>query len=473
MFIPAVKKEKRTAGAMTKLSALCYLTGAQIIRKNRKIIKRIKRWIHTTSFPKKRNSPRPKPHRKIENYLFPAMGTVVLFFSFSLFSPQNIVVAVEYSGTKVGYVKDETEFTKVQQQVQQRVAAPALAAQAAGTASDAPSLDVEPKMAVALAPEAETADPQEISDELVKAGAKESVEASGLYVDGILVGATTEPQDLLSELDTMLETYTDEETQGVEFTNHIQLKSGVYPAQQVSDVEEIASVLSNSPRGRTALAAANPSLEVKVTKTEVTEQEIPYGTTYVDDPNYFKGYTELVSEGRNGVREITAQVVYINDQPIKTVMVQTKDISQPVNRVVKRGSRVIRTKTLEGKSWNVTFENPLPSGWLSADMEDYTGHTGIDLAAPRGTPVYASAGGTVVMAGWYGEYGYCVIIDHGEGVKTLYGHNSFLTVQVGQTVKQGEQIAKVGSTGNSTGNHVHFEIRVGSKFLDPLIYIGK
>ena len=123
-------------------------------------------------------------------------------------------------------------------------------------------------MAVALASEAETADPQEISDELVKAGAKESVEASGLYVDGILVGATTEPQDLLSELDTMLETYTDEETQGVEFTNHIQLKSGVYPVQQVSDVEEIASVLSNSPRGRTAVAAANPSLEVKVTKTE-------------------------------------------------------------------------------------------------------------------------------------------------------------------------------------------------------------
>ncbi|WP_368236678.1 M23 family metallopeptidase, partial [Anaerotruncus rubiinfantis] len=94
-------------------------------------------------------------------------------------------------------------------------------------------------------------------------------------------------------------------------------------------------------------------------------------------------------------------------------------------------------------------------------------------AAPRGTPVYAAAEGKVSLAGWYGEYGRCVIIDHADGSQTLYGHNSALMVSAGQTVKQGQKIAEVGSTGNSTGNHLHLELRVGSRFLDPLIYLDQ
>ena len=100
-------------------------------------------------------------------------------------------------------------------------------------------------------------------------------------------------------------------------------------------------------------------------------------------------------------------------------------------------------------------------------------HTGIDLAAPRGTDLKASRAGRVESAGWMGGYGYAVIIDHSEGYKTLYGHASKLLVKAGDRVVQGQVIAKVGSTGNSTGPHLHFEVRVNSKFMDPLKYLPK
>lgn len=98
-------------------------------------------------------------------------------------------------------------------------------------------------------------------------------------------------------------------------------------------------------------------------------------------------------------------------------------------------------------------------------------HAGVDFAAASGTSIYATRGGTVLLAGWNGGYGYCVMIDHGDGMYSLYAHCSSLAVSYGQSVLQGETIAYVGSTGNSTGPHLHFEIRNGSSTVDPLNYI--
>ena len=96
---------------------------------------------------------------------------------------------------------------------------------------------------------------------------------------------------------------------------------------------------------------------------------------------------------------------------------------------------------------------------------------GIDIAATRGTPILATASGKVSFAGWSSGYGYLVKIDHGSGVETYYGHCSKLYVSAGDTVEAGEQIAAVGSTGNSTGNHLHFEIRLNGKQVNPQKYV--
>jgi murein DD-endopeptidase MepM/ murein hydrolase activator NlpD len=98
-------------------------------------------------------------------------------------------------------------------------------------------------------------------------------------------------------------------------------------------------------------------------------------------------------------------------------------------------------------------------------------HEGIDIAVPTGTPVHTAAAGRVLYAGWLGGYGNLVVIDHGGGISTAYGHNSSLVVSVGQDVTVGDVIAYSGSTGHSTGPHLHFEVRVNGVAVDPLGYL--
>lgn len=98
-------------------------------------------------------------------------------------------------------------------------------------------------------------------------------------------------------------------------------------------------------------------------------------------------------------------------------------------------------------------------------------HSGIDIGVDYGTPVHAADSGVVVEAGWISGYGYAVVIDHGNGLSTLYGHNESLNVSSGQSVSQGQVIAYAGSTGNSTGPHVHFEVRSNGDPVDPSAYL--
>ncbi len=98
-------------------------------------------------------------------------------------------------------------------------------------------------------------------------------------------------------------------------------------------------------------------------------------------------------------------------------------------------------------------------------------HEGIDIAAASGTPIRAAAAGTVIHSGWLGGYGLLVVVDHGNGLATAYAHNSANLVSVGQRVTQGETVSLVGSTGNSSGPHLHFEVRVNGAAVDPLLYL--
>ena len=141
-----------------------------------------------------------------------------------------------------------------------------------------------------------------------------------------------------------------------------------------------------------------------------------------------------------------------------------------------------KIKALLSRSSQPTFISGSPSasgfiwpanGSLSSGFGPRWGrmHNGIDIATPTGSAVAASKAGKVVIASWYGGYGNLVVIDHGGGVSTWYGHNSAFSTSVGRQVAQGQVIAKAGSTGNSTGPHVHFEIRFNGNPMDPRPYL--
>ena len=117
-------------------------------------------------------------------------------------------------------------------------------------------------------------------------------------------------------------------------------------------------------------------------------------------------------------------------------------------------------------SWPVSAPITSPFGWRWGRM-----HEGVDLGAAYGTPIAAAGSGTVIYAGWLGGYGNLTVIDHGGGLATAYGHQSRIAVSVGQQVTRGEIIGYVGSTGHSTGPHLHFEVRVNGQPVDPLGYL--
>jgi murein DD-endopeptidase MepM/ murein hydrolase activator NlpD len=133
---------------------------------------------------------------------------------------------------------------------------------------------------------------------------------------------------------------------------------------------------------------------------------------------------------------------------------------------LKERERVPSTWPVEGELTDSFGYRGNPFGGGGSEF-----HPGQDIAAPRGTPVFAPADGCVVEAGWKNGYGQTVVVDHGNNLVTRYGHLSKIEVAVGQELKRGDELGQVGSTGRSTGPHLHYEVRVGDLPVSPLYYL--
>ncbi|SKA73572.1 Murein DD-endopeptidase MepM and murein hydrolase activator NlpD, contain LysM domain [Clostridium sp. USBA 49] len=161
--------------------------------------------------------------------------------------------------------------------------------------------------------------------------------------------------------------------------------------------------------------------------------------------------------------------------PALNASLEKSSSSNVSKKTVNRGGSGLSSVSLGSSSTNnSSFKGSLPvSGSISSKFGERWGkfHKGIDIAASTGTNVYAFADGKVIFSGLQNSYGNLLIIDHGNGFKTYYAHNSKLLVSEGQVVEKGDHIAEVGSTGNSTGSHCHFEIRKNDSPVNPLNYI--
>lgn len=214
-------------------------------------------------------------------------------------------------------------------------------------------------------------------------------------------------------------------------------------------------------------------LGIQVTRRETYMANVQFGTTYQDNNKKPIGDTSTISAGIYGQDEVVADVTYIDGVRVGETVLSRTRLKDPVNQVIARGTQTIDDYFA---STGGRFIWPADGGFFYGSLGSYGGHTGMDIACPMGTTVRAAKAGTVTTAfnyGWNYGYGKTVVINHGYGQITRYAHMSNVIVTVGQYVKQGQVIGYSGSTGNSTGPHLHFEIRIDGVIKAPENYIGK
>ena len=224
------------------------------------------------------------------------------------------------------------------------------------------------------------------------------------------------------------------------------------------------------------LTKQEPLVSVIVTKEVTVEETIAHSTEYKDTSSLLKGENKVVTKGSDGKKSVTYEVKEANGSTLEKNVVKEVVISEPVTEVVNRGTGSIKISSRSAYNsggGSGTLAWPLSSNKITSPYGTRSRgfHSGIDLAAKTGTSVYAAAGGTVELASWYYGYGNCIVINHGNGVKTRYAHLSAYKVSVGTTVSRGQLIALSGNTGNSTGPHLHFEVIVNGVTKNPVNYL--
>lgn len=287
------------------------------------------------------------------------------------------------------------------------------------------------------------------------------VKASALIVNGkrVACGETYKLREYLEYSRTRFEP--DGSECKSEFTDDVQLRNGYYLKSEISDSEE--------------LKAAAQNIGVRTVSVITTETEIAFSKKTVKTAKQYIGYSKITTVGQNGINRKTESVEMINGNEISRTELSNEVIKEPVTQITTVGTaKTTASAAQRSAERSAGFICPLKRGsfTVSAYYGDGRGHKGVDLAADKGAPIYAVSGGTVTYSGYDGNYGYSVVIDHGNGLKTRYAHASALCVSKGKTVLQGEVIAYVGSTGYSTGNHLHFEVMVNGTRVNPISYIG-
>jgi len=242
---------------------------------------------------------------------------------------------------------------------------------------------------------------------------------------------------------------------------------------KLSDIRKANPVVAATnlirPKMKLNLIQPNNLVDVKVVEIEEYTDAMPFETEVREDKSLYKTQEKVIQKGKEGEREVVAKVIKINGVENEREILSEKVIKKPVKKIVAKG-----TKPLPVNAGTAVASLGLPTrGRISSRFGQRWGrlHAGVDIAAPTGTPIYAAKDGRVSYAGYRGGYGKLVEINHGNGLVTRYGHCSKLLVSSGKRVKKGQLIALVGSTGNSTGPHLHFEVRINGKAVDPLKWL--
>lgn len=222
------------------------------------------------------------------------------------------------------------------------------------------------------------------------------------------------------------------------------------------------------PGDKLVLVTSKPYINVIAMVEGQKTEAIPFTTKTIVDKSQPRS-VKVKQEGQNGEKQVLYTATKCNGIVAKINVVEEKVIKVAVDKIIVKGTRVYSVASRGGGgSGNLSWP---ASGRITQGYGGAGGHTGIDIGAASGSAVRAAAGGRVTFAGYQGGYGKFIIINHGNGLVTRYAHCSSLLVSAGQSVSAGQVIGRVGSTGHSTGPHLHFEVLSGGSFRNPFSYL--
>lgn len=444
------------------------------------------------------------------NIAAPIVCTVFLFSVVTYASSLSYCVKLVVNGKFLGYVENEQVYYDADEILKDRI----------NYLGSDESIRLEPAFSIEVAGETPLLTKYQVADMILQYSDIKVEYAYGFYLNGVFQGAVPDNTPIVEALDGLLEKYRIAHPNAeISFRDNLEYSTaGLYLSGSIIDTDWLVSQLTRVKTGagyyiveegdtidlicdRTGLSRHQielmnpeydgspvyegqrikirdevPFLSVNVSVTEEYDTEVAYQTEYYSDDSLYNGVSRITTEGAPGVNHLTATVTYVNNIETSRRVTNAKVVSTPVTERIALGTKVPPEQYSTEDAGYGKFIWPMEVG--KSHISEYTywdggyaGHVGIDIVAYYGAPIYAGASGTVTHSGWNYGYGNCVIIDHGNGYQTLYGHCSELLVSVGEKVIQGQVIAKEGATGMVSGPHMHFEVRMGNVKLNPVNYL--
>ncbi len=426
--------------------------------------------------------------------------TTVLTFATAtcalLISDLSVGYTVEVDNTVVGKVATKNAYYEVLDEVKNEVN---------GMTDVEFETEGKENFRMELLKKSDLTEKKELAENL-KSISEGMTEAATITVDGVFLAAVPESHEAHNLLERYLLQYSSEaENITTEFAQNIEVTTGLVPEESVQSadqvyemliagksvthtvaadetLEEIADVYGTTEKDLAktndvkkaeegmvlTVYTAEPALAIQTTEHVSEETEIPFETIQKEDADLYEGRTEIKKAGIPGKAYKESYVTKINGEVVKEEVVREDVLEEPEAQIESIGTKEAPSSVGTGN-----FMMP-SSGKFSSPFGPRWGrmHTGIDIAAKTGTPIYASDNGIVTEARYKNNgYGNLIVVDHGNGFVTYYAHCSAIDVKVGDIVAQGDLIGKIGSTGRSTGAHLHFEVRVDGEPRDPMKYI--
>ncbi len=435
--------------------------------------------------------------KTLYSYVGPLAMAAVFVFTVGIVMSREYAIQVSLEGEDIGVINNYTVLKNADKIIKNKLVA---------TDDQVWTLDSDIKM-VSLGRK-QTVDERQLANNILQASDENIIEATGLYVDGEFVGAVKDATKLNRALDSLKAPYENgDENRTVSFVQNVSVLDGIFFADTVVLDSQLADLVVSEVSGakfytvargdspslvakkngityRELLAlngvsefksfqigdvvqvgASVPFLQVKYVERTTRQVEIPFSRKTEKNNNMTLGTTKVSQKGVKGLKEELVESVYIDGMLQQETVVQSTVLKEPVTEITQQGT-VWNGTVIQGGNGRLVW--PTGGGYVSRGfVGQYPAHNGVDIAGPYGTHIYAADTGVVTKA-LYTNVGYGIycIIEHG-GYQTLYGHCSRLLVSVGQQVQQGQLIAYMGSTGNSTGNHLHFEVKRGNVRYNP------